>query len=82
MIYPQNCPNQTCGYWLITPNQQTLCIETSIFYKSANGELQTNSVDGEMLITINLVIVAVIEIYKVKSKGCKYLHSIVTFSNL
>ena len=24
-------PNQTCGYWLITPNQQTFCIETNIF---------------------------------------------------
>ena len=31
MIYPKNRPNQTCGYWLITPNQQTLCIETNIF---------------------------------------------------
>ena len=31
VIYPKNCPNQTCGYWLITPNQQTLRIETNIF---------------------------------------------------
>ena len=31
VIYSQNCPNQTCDYWLITPNQQTLCIETNIF---------------------------------------------------
>ena len=31
VIYPKNCPNQTCTYWLITPNQQTLCIETNIF---------------------------------------------------
>ena len=31
MIYPKNRPNQTSGYWLITPNQQTLCIETNIF---------------------------------------------------
>ena len=31
VIYPQNCPNQTCDYWLITSNQQTLCIETNIF---------------------------------------------------
>ena len=31
VIYPKNRPNQTCGYWLITPNQQTLCIETNIF---------------------------------------------------
>ena len=21
VIYPQNFPKQTCGYWLITPNQ-------------------------------------------------------------
>ena len=27
----QNHPNQTCDYWLITPNQETLCIETNIF---------------------------------------------------
>ena len=31
VIYPQNRPNQTCSYWLITPNQKTLCIETNIF---------------------------------------------------
>ena len=30
-IYPKNCPSKTCDYWLITPNQQTLCIETNIF---------------------------------------------------
>ena len=30
-IYPKNHPNQTCGYWLITPNQQTFCTETNIF---------------------------------------------------
>ena len=27
-IYPNNLPNQRCDYWIITPNQQTLCIET------------------------------------------------------
>ena len=31
MIYPKDSGNQTCDYWLITPNQQTLCIETIIF---------------------------------------------------
>ena len=31
MLYPKNRPNQTCGYWLIIPNQQTLSIETNIF---------------------------------------------------
>ena len=28
VIYLKIQPNQTYGYWLITPNQQTLCIET------------------------------------------------------
>ena len=31
VIYPKNRPNQACDYWLITPNQETLCIETNIF---------------------------------------------------
>ena len=31
VIYPQICPNQTSDYWLITPNQLTLCIESNIF---------------------------------------------------
>ena len=31
VTYPKNCPNQTCGYWLITPIQQILCTETNIF---------------------------------------------------
>ena len=29
--YLKNYPNQTCNYWLITPNEQTLCVETNIF---------------------------------------------------
>ena len=28
--YPKNRPNQTCDYWLIMPNQQTLGIETNM----------------------------------------------------
>ena len=61
VIYPKNLPNQTCGYWLITPNQKTLCIETNMFltagnYKSSTGQLKNNSVNGAMLITINHVI--------------------------
>ena len=31
VIYPKNCPNQICDYWLITSNQEKLCIETNIF---------------------------------------------------
>ena len=31
VLYPKNWPKQTGDYWLITPNQQTLCIGTNIF---------------------------------------------------
>ena len=31
VIYPRNRSNKTCGCWLITPNQETFCIETNIF---------------------------------------------------
>ena len=27
VIYPQNRPNETCDYWLITANQQTLALK-------------------------------------------------------
>ena len=30
VIYPKNCSNQPSDYWLITLNQQTVFIETSI----------------------------------------------------
>ena len=30
-IYFKICPKKACDYWLITPNQQTLWIETNIF---------------------------------------------------
>ena len=30
MIYPLSWPNQNCGRWFITPNQQTHYIETNI----------------------------------------------------
>ena len=56
MIYPKNGPNQTCGYWLITPNYQTLWIENDIFNSGQlqiserqlhkNRQLQNNSVNG------------------------------------
>ena len=60
VIYPKNLPNQTCSYWLITQNKKTLCIETNIFstagnYRSASGQLNNNSVNGAVLITINSV---------------------------
>ena len=61
VTYPKNLPNQTCGYWLITPNQKTLCIKSNIFltagnYESVSGQLKNNSVNRAMLITINYVI--------------------------
>ena len=31
IIYVKNHPNQTCDYWLITPNQQTLFTGINIF---------------------------------------------------
>ena len=61
-IYPKNRPIQTCDYWLITPNQQTLCIETNLVtvgnYKSAREKLQNNTVNGAMSISINSVIIS------------------------
>ena len=51
-VYPKNHPDQTCGFWLITPYQQTLrkqnkwtlCTETNYLltagnYKLASGQL-------------------------------------------
>ena len=70
----------------MTPNQQALCIETNIFklisYKSAivqlqnSGQLQNNSVNGAMLITMNGVInllntrLIVIDIASIKVLFC------------
>ena len=62
MIYPHIRPNQTCDYWLITPNQQTLCIETNILNSGqlqTSRQLQKNTVNGAMSITINHVIIIV-----------------------
>ena len=55
-IYSKNCQNQACDYWLITPNQQTLCVETAGNYKSASRQLQNSIINDEMLITVNCVI--------------------------
>ena len=44
---PKNRPNQTCNYWLITQNQQALCIKINYLLtagKSASGQLQNNTV--------------------------------------
>ena len=61
LIDPKNCLNQTCVYWLILPNQQTLFTRTNFnsrqlqISKWAITE-QNDSVNGAMLITINCVI--------------------------
>ena len=61
MIYPKNHPNQTCDYWLVTPNHQTLFIETNLLTagncKSTSGQLQNNTVNGSMSITIKRAII-------------------------
>ena len=50
---------------LITPNQLILCIETHIFQqrvitKPSSGQLQNNTVNGAMSITVNCVITILI----------------------
>ena len=53
VIYSKNPPNETYGYWLITPNQQTVCFENYKILQNS-GQLQGNSVYGAMLITITM----------------------------
>ena len=70
VIYPKNRPNQTYDYWLIKLNQQTLHIETNIFNSGLlqsseqaiqnSGQLQNNTINGAMSITINRVIKCII----------------------
>ena len=66
VIYPKNGPNGTCYYWLITPSQQTLCIELISFN---NGQLQNNTFNGAMSITTNRVIKLVITYTKMPLKS-------------
>ena len=70
VIYPQNRLNKTCGYWLITPNWKALCIETKIHSR----QLQNNSNNGAMLITINCVIIIMIIIKRKKRSPYHSLH--------
>ena len=66
VIYPKNNLNQTCDYWLITPNQETLCIKTSIFNSQ---QLQNNTVNGAVSITINRVIIISIQLSEMHGAG-------------
>ena len=43
VVYSKNCPNQTCDYWLITPNQQTLCINQGLGSSVWDGAICENS---------------------------------------
>ena len=43
VIYARNSPNQKCDNWLITPNQQTPCIENNAFYEWAITNQQAGS---------------------------------------
>ena len=52
VIYPKNCPSQTYGYWLTSAKQQS----TVGNHQSASGQLDNNSVNYAMLITIKGVI--------------------------
>ena len=60
VIYPKTCPNQPCDYWLITTNQQTVRIETNVFNSE---QLQNNTFNGAMSITINRVVTGIIQVY-------------------
>ena len=50
VIYPKSRPNQICDYWLITPNQQTLCIETNIFFNSGQLYISERSITKQRVI--------------------------------
>ena len=52
----KNCPNQTCDYWLITPNKNTLCIEINSF-KSDNYKITPLTVQFRLLSSVWLVLV-------------------------
>ena len=70
-IYTKNCSNQTCDYWLITPNhsiwwQQTLCIERNIFEQWAIANQRVGNyktTHHAMLITTNCLINQVIQYF-------------------
>ena len=78
VIYPRNCSNQTCDYWLITPNQQTLGLRLISFNrgqlqisewairKQLVITLQNNTVSSAMSITTNCANKQVIIIFSNK----------------
>ena len=60
VIYPRNLPNQTCLLFNHTKPTNTLYWNWNLLtagnYKSASGQLQNNSVNGAVLITVIRVI--------------------------
>ena len=61
VIFQKNNPNQKCGYWLSTPNQQfvlkLIYFNSNHNHKSPTGQLQNNSMNCATLITMNRVII-------------------------
>ena len=61
---PENFPDQTFAYSLITPNQETLCVEVNTFQAcwklQNNGKLQNSTVSRTMSIAISRMIRIVI----------------------
>ena len=63
---PQNRTNQTCDYWLITPNQHNFVLKLRSFYCgqlqiseqtiTEQRELQYNTANGAMSVTISRLI--------------------------
>ena len=50
-IYPENHPNHTCGYRLITRNQQTLCTEILMSFNSGQLQISERAVRKQRTIT-------------------------------
>ena len=54
MIYPQNRSNQTCGYSLITSDQQTLCCEINIFLTVSKLQVSEWAITKQQAVTKKL----------------------------
>ena len=57
IFYLKNHPKQTCDYWFITPNEQTRCIETNIYYQGVITNQQVGNyktVDNYKIISLTL----------------------------
>ena len=68
VIYPTNCLNQTCGYWLIKPRQYTIYSETITKHSK---QLQNNYINSAMFITWNCVIMMEMSL-KIQNRSYRY----------